>query len=97
MTAPAMFRRNAADVQAMRLESLSAFPAGQGWLRDHGVRSFLWIGAGEATLTIYGPGSRMVARLGDWLTLDVGSGAFTVVTDEDFRKDHRERVETGER
>ena len=97
MTAPAMFTRNAADVQAMRLDDQWTFGAALGWLRDHGV-SAVSMGIGDGrSLTIYGPGSRMVARLGDWLTLDVRTAVFNVVTDEDFRKDHRERVETGER
>ena len=81
MTAPAMFRRNAADVQAMRLDSVADIEAACGWLRAHGLNVSPYISV-RSLLTIYGPGSRMVARLGDWITLDVGSGAFTVVTDD---------------
>lgn len=89
MTAPLSFRRDATDVQAMRLDDrVSTYAAAQGWLNDHGVRSAInW----DFDLVIYGPGSRMVARLGDWLTLDERTATFAVVPDSEFRKEHRER------
>lgn len=93
MTAPTAYRRNATDVQAMRLEDWQEMAGAQEWLAAHGVRC-VYSGIGrQGRLTIYGPGTRMVARLGDWLTLDVGSGEFAVEADDDGKPSGHTKVE----
>jgi hypothetical protein len=91
MTAPTLFRRESADVQAMRLDDkVSTFAAAQEWLTGHGVRSAInW----DFDLVIYGPHSRTTARLGDWLTFDVGSGVFAVEADDGGRPSGHTKVE----
>ena len=82
MTAPALFRRESSDVQAMRLGDELAMTEGALWLASYGVRGVCSLRGDGPALIIYGPGSRMVARLGDWLTYDVGSGVFAVEADD---------------
>lgn len=93
MTAPMLFRRDSADVQAMRLEDRVAMWVASDWLRDHGVRSSKWLPKDSEgpTLTIYGPGSRMVARLGDWLTYD--GEVFAVEADDGGKPSGHTKVE----
>jgi hypothetical protein len=89
IAAPTLFRRASADVQAMRLESWDDFRVARIWLGDHGIRAAHGLGI----MTIYGPGSRMVARLGDWLTYDVSSGMFAVEADDGGKPSGHTKVE----
>lgn len=87
MTAPTLFRRESADVQAMRLDNWAEMYAAKVWLLAHGVRSV----HGSGLMTIYGPGTRMVARLGDWLTYD--GDVFAVEADDGGRPSGHTKVE----
>jgi hypothetical protein len=93
VTAPTLFRRQSADVQAMRLESWRDVSVSRLWLATHGVRS-AWSGkTAGPLLVIYGPHSRTTARLGDWLTYDVGSGVFAVEADDGGKPSGHTKVE----
>jgi hypothetical protein len=94
VTAPTLFRRESADVQAMRLEDWSTTKAAQDWLLLNGVKCSFWAdGTGGHCLTIYGTHSRTTARLGDWLTFDVGSGVFAVEADDGGKPSGHTKVE----
>lgn len=91
------FTRSAARIQAIRLDGAAQMLAAHHWLRAHGVRDMLVANSdGSGFLNIYGTGTKMVGRIGDWLTYNPESGEFTVWDDEQFQATHSEVAGVGQ-
>lgn len=92
MTATSRARRNAADVEVMRLYSIRDMTAARAWMASEGVGSELE----DIVLLIHCPEGHRVARLGQWLTFDPETREFAVLTDAVYRATHTEAMGVGQ-
>ena len=77
-------RRRPHDAQALHIAAPHDLDVAECWLRAHGVR----LGRLGDVLVVYGEGVRMPLRLGQWLVLNVRSGAFDVYDPDEYAAEY---------
>lgn len=92
MTATSRARRNAADVEVMRLSSIRHMSEARAWMASEAVDSEL----DGYVLRIHCPDGMTLARLGQWLTFDPETREFAVLTDAVYRATHTEAMGVGQ-